>query len=70
MSEQPSLLTPILLTRSAELVVDHCIGVGAGDHCLVISDKNRWAEGEAIAGVALARGATALLMDVSSEVAK
>ncbi|MEA3338283.1 MAG: hypothetical protein U9R25_20530 [Chloroflexota bacterium] len=69
MSEQPSLLTPILLTRNAALIVDHCIGVQAGDLCLVICDKNRWPEGEAIAGVALARGATPLLMDVSSEVA-
>ena len=41
MSEQPSLLTPILLTRSAALIVDHCIGVQAGDRCLVICDKNR-----------------------------
>ena len=70
MSEQPSLLTPILLTRSAALIVDHCIGVQAGDRCLVICDKNRWPEGEAIAGVVLARGAIPLLMDVSSEVAR
>jgi len=69
MSIQPPLLTPILLTRSAELIVDHCIGIQGGDRCLVISDKNRWPEGEAIAGVILARGATPLLMDVSSEVA-
>jgi leucyl aminopeptidase (aminopeptidase T) len=70
MAEQPTLLTPTLLTRSAELVVDHCIGVGAGDLCLVISDKKRWPEGEAIAGVILARGAVPLLLDVSSEVAR
>ena len=61
MSEQTPLLTPILLTRSAALVVDYCIGVQAGDLCLVICDKNRWPEGEAIAGAVLAarRGAIA-----------
>ncbi len=70
MSEQPTLLTPILLTRSAALIVDHCVGVQAGDRCLVISDKNRWSEAEAVAGIILARGATPLLMDVSSEIAR
>ena len=70
MSVQPTLNTPILLVRSAELIVDHCAGVGAGDRCLVICDKSRWPEGEAIAGVALARGAKPLLLDVSSEVAQ
>ncbi|MBU05795.1 MAG: hypothetical protein CL877_07580 [Dehalococcoidales bacterium] len=70
MSVQPALLTPILLTRSAALIIDHCIGVQAGDRCLVVCDKARWPEGEVIAGVVLARGATPLLLDVSNEVAR
>lgn len=37
---------------------------------MVISDKNRWAEAEAVAGIILARGAAPVLMDVSSEVAR
>lgn len=70
MAKQPTLNTSILLTRAADLVVGYCVEVQEGDKCLVISDKSRWSEGEAIAGAVLARGGIPLLLDVSSEVAQ
>lgn len=58
------------MTRAAELAVGHCAGVAAGDQCLIISDKTRWPEGEAVAGAVMARSGTPLLVDVTSEVGR
>lgn len=70
MAQQPTLLTPTLLTRAADLVVRHCAEVPAGAECLVLCDHLRRPEAEAVAGILLAQEATPLLLDVSSEVAR
>lgn len=62
--------SPVLLTRAADLVVRTCTEMPAGSKCLIVSDKSRWAEGEAIAGAVLAHGGNPLLLDVSAEVAR
>lgn len=62
--------SPILLTQAANLAVRHCAQVAKDDRCLIVCDKSRWSEGEAIAGAVLALGGIPLLLDVSSEVAR
>jgi leucyl aminopeptidase (aminopeptidase T) len=53
------------MVSEAEIIIDKCIGVKTGEKCTVVTDSTRRVEGEVIAAVARARGAEALLVDIS-----
>ena len=61
------LTSTTLLVKGAELVVE-CAGVVEGANVIVLCDKDRWLEGEAVAGVCQARGAHPMILDVTTEV--
>jgi leucyl aminopeptidase (aminopeptidase T) len=54
----------VLATRGARLVID-LAGISSGNSVLILSDKNRWLEAEAIAGECLVVGAHPLLVDLT-----
>ena len=56
------------LTRAAELTVKHCVGMPKGALCLVVSEKARWDEAEAVTESVRRHGGTALILDVGYEV--
>lgn len=58
----------ILAIKGAQLVIE-CANVTAGKSVLIFCDKDRWLEGEALAGVCNAVGARPLLVDLSIEAA-
>jgi hypothetical protein len=62
------LQSTILAVKGAQLVIE-CAGIAAGKNVLIMCDKDRWLEGEALAGVCHAAGARPLLIDLSPEVA-
>ncbi len=62
------LQSTILAIKGAQLVIE-CAGITSGKNVLIFCDKDRWIEGEALAGVCHAVGAQPLLVDLSSEVA-
>jgi 2,5-dihydroxypyridine 5,6-dioxygenase len=53
-----------LAVRNAELVIQ-LTRISAGNSVLILCDKNRWLEGEALAGACLAAGAQPLLVDLT-----
>jgi len=61
------LKSTTLLVKGAELVVE-CSRLRAGANVIVLCDKDRWIEGEAVAGVCQARGAHPMILDVTTEV--
>lgn len=58
------LQTAALAIKGAQLVIE-LAGIEAGHTVLIFCDKDRWLEGEALAGVCHARGAEPLLVDLS-----
>jgi hypothetical protein len=48
------------MVSEAEIIIDKCIGVKTGEKCTVVTDSTRRVEGEVIAAVARARGASPL----------
>jgi len=62
------LQSTMLAIKGAQLVIE-CAGITASKNVLIFCDKDRWIEGEALAGVCHAVGARPLLVDLSPEVA-
>ncbi len=60
----------VLAARGARLIVQHCAEVQSGQRVLVISDRENWLVGEAIAAEAHAAGAAVLLLDATTELAR
>jgi leucyl aminopeptidase (aminopeptidase T) len=56
--------TTALAIRGAQLVIQ-LAGIGPGHNVVIYCDKNRWVEGEALAGVCLSVGADPLLVDLT-----
>jgi len=54
----------MLAIPGAQLVVE-LAGIGEGKNVLILCDKNRWLEGEVLAGACLAVGAQPLLVDLT-----
>lgn len=54
----------VLAIRGAQLVIE-LAGIHAGQTVTIYCDKNRWIEGEALAGACLAVGADPLLVDLT-----
>ena len=54
----------VLAIRGAQLVIE-LAGIKAGNTVTIYCDKNRWLEGETLAGVCLAAGADPLLIDLT-----
>ena len=62
------LQSSMLAIKGAQLVIE-CAGITTGKDVLIFCDKDRWLEGEALAGVCNAVGARPLLVDLSIEAA-
>lgn len=62
------LQSTILAIKGAQLVIE-CAGITTGKNVLILCDKDRWLEGEVLAGVCHAVGARPLLVDLTHEVA-